>query len=73
MPPTAEQWLSAFAASLELPAPSPEEIHSVLALAGVAAHASDRRAAPMACWLAAKAGVDPAVARQRAHEIAFPE
>ena len=73
MPPTAEQWLAAFAAALDLPPPSPDEIKAVLALAGVAAHASDRQAAPMACWLAAKAGVDPDVARRRAHEIAFPE
>jgi acyl-coenzyme A thioesterase PaaI-like protein len=42
------------------------------ALAGVAAHASERKAAPVACWLAARAGVEPAVARERAHQLAFP-
>jgi hypothetical protein len=30
----------------------------VLDLAGEAAHASQRIAAPVACWLAARAGVD---------------
>jgi Domain of unknown function (DUF6457) len=73
MPPTAEQWLAAFAAALELPPPTPQEINAVAALAGVAAHASERKAAPVACWLAARAGVEPGVARERAHQIAFPE
>jgi len=73
MPPTAEQWLAAFAAALELPPPTPQEINAVAALAGVAAHASERKAAPVACWLAARAGVEPAVARERAHQLAFPE
>src|ERR671934_8573 len=53
MPPTAEQWLDAFAAALGRPAPSAREIEAVLALASVAAHASERIAAPVACWLAA--------------------
>jgi hypothetical protein len=73
MPPTAEQWLSAFAASLGRPAPTAEEVDAVLRLASVAAHASERRAAPVACWLAAQAGVDPADARERAQELAPPE
>lgn len=72
MPPTAEQWLSAFAAALELPPPTPEEFDELLALAGTAAHASERTAAPVACWLAARAGVSPEVARERAKQLAFP-
>jgi Domain of unknown function (DUF6457) len=72
MPPTAEQWLAAFAAALELPPPTPEEFDDLLALAGTAAHASERTAAPVACWLAARAGVEPAVARERAKQLAFP-
>ncbi len=35
------------------PAPSAEQREAVLKLASVAAHASERRAAPIACWLAA--------------------
>ena len=53
MPPSAEQWIEAFAAALGRPAPSAEEREAVLKLASVAAHASERRAAPIACWLAA--------------------
>ena len=53
MPPSAEQWIEAFAAALGRPAPSAEQREAVLKLASVAAHASERRAAPIACWLAA--------------------
>ena len=54
---SAEQWLSAYASALGTAAPSEDELDAVLALAGVAAHASERKAAPVACWLAARAGV----------------
>jgi hypothetical protein len=55
--PSAEHWIDAYAAALGRPAPSAEEMDRVLKLASVAAHASERRAAPIACWLAAQAGV----------------
>jgi hypothetical protein len=54
---TAEEWIAAYAAALGRPAPTAEEMDAVLALASTAAHASERRAAPIACWLAAAAGV----------------
>jgi transcription initiation factor TFIIIB Brf1 subunit/transcription initiation factor TFIIB len=57
MPATAEQWIEAYAEALGLPAPTATEIAAILQLASVAAHASERRAAPIACWLAAQAGV----------------
>jgi molybdopterin-guanine dinucleotide biosynthesis protein A len=53
VPPSAEQWIEAFAAALGRPAPTAAEREAVLKLASVAAHASERRAAPIACWLAA--------------------
>jgi Domain of unknown function (DUF6457) len=53
-------WLERFAASLGLDAPSVAEIEGLLNLAGVAAHSSHRQAAPVACWLAARAGVPTA-------------
>jgi molybdopterin-guanine dinucleotide biosynthesis protein A len=53
VPPSAEQWIEAFAAALGRPAPTAEDREAILKLASVAAHASERRAAPMACWLAA--------------------
>ncbi|HEX5191368.1 MAG TPA: DUF6457 domain-containing protein [Solirubrobacteraceae bacterium] len=54
---TAEQWLAAYASKLGAAAPTENELEAVLALAGVAAHASERKAAPVACWLAARSGV----------------
>jgi molybdopterin-guanine dinucleotide biosynthesis protein A len=56
--PSAEEWLESFAAALGRPAPTQAERDAVLKLASVAAHASERRAAPIACWLAATAGMD---------------
>jgi hypothetical protein len=53
----AEDWIEAFAAALGTPPPTAEERDAVLKLASVAAHGSERRAAPIACWLAARAGV----------------
>jgi hypothetical protein len=54
---TAEEWIERFAAALGRPAPTQEDIDAVLKLASVAAHGSERRAAPVACWLAAGAGI----------------
>jgi molybdopterin-guanine dinucleotide biosynthesis protein A len=53
VPPSAEQWIEALAAALGRPAPTAEEREAILKLASVAAHASERRAAPLAVWLAA--------------------
>jgi len=52
-------WLAAYAASLAVEGPTDEEFAAILELAAVAAHASERVAAPVACWLAARAGLDP--------------
>jgi hypothetical protein len=57
MPPTAEHWIEAYAEAVGMPAPTATETAAILQLASVAAHASERRAAPIACWLAAAAGV----------------
>ncbi|HQU26171.1 MAG TPA: DUF6457 domain-containing protein [Acidimicrobiales bacterium] len=65
----AEGWIEAFARALGLDAPSAPEREAILALAGVAAHASERTAAPLACWLAARAGLDPEAARALAGRI----
>jgi hypothetical protein len=66
----ARQWLAAFALRLGVPSPTEAELDSVLALAGVAAHASERIAAPVACWLAARAGVEMDEAMAVAREVA---
>lgn len=63
----ADAWIARFAAELGLPEPTAAETEAILALAGVAAHSSERRAAPVACWLAARAdiGLDEAQALAR--------
>lgn len=55
---TDREWIEAFAAALGTAAPGDEEFSQLLELAGVAAHASQRTAAPVACWLAARADQD---------------
>ena len=66
---TAEEWIAAYAEALGRPAPSQAEMDAVLALASTAAHASERRAAPIACWLAASAGIPLADAQALAERI----
>jgi hypothetical protein len=66
---TAEEWITAYASALGRPAPSAEEMDAVLALASTAAHASERRAAPIACWLAASAGIPLAEAQAIAERL----
>jgi hypothetical protein len=68
--PTAQEWLSDYADKLGVPMPSAEEIDAILALAGVAAHASERIAAPVACWMAAGSDVSLEEARRLADELA---
>jgi hypothetical protein len=64
----AEQWIAAFAAELGVEPPTADEFATLLELAGVAAHSSERVAAPVACWASAVAGLTPdealAVARR---------
>jgi molybdopterin-guanine dinucleotide biosynthesis protein A len=70
VPPSAEHWIDAFAAAIGRPTPTAEEREAVLKLASVAAHASERRAAPIACWLAAASGVSLDEALVLAQELA---
>ena len=64
------QWLAAYAEKLGTDAPTKDEFKAVLDLAGEAAHSSDRVAAPVACWLAARAGVDLDEAKRLVREVA---
>ncbi len=65
----ANDWLAAYAERLGVSAPTKDELKAVLDLAGEAAHSSQRIAAPVACWLAAKAGVDLDEAMRLAREV----
>jgi hypothetical protein len=66
----AKEWIAAFAERLGTEPPSGEEWSQLLDMAGEAAHSSERVAAPVACWVAARAGMAPAQALQVAREIA---
>jgi hypothetical protein len=51
----AQTWITGFSEILGVTPPSDTEIEKLLAMAGVAAHASERISAPVSCWLAARA------------------
>jgi Domain of unknown function (DUF6457) len=64
-----DEWLAGFAAALGVDPPDADTVETLLALAGVAAHASARSAAPIACYLVGRAGIDPVAARARADQV----
>ena len=55
----ATSWLKQYAEGLGMEPPSEEEQKTLLSLASVAANASERLAAPLSCWMVAKAGRSP--------------
>jgi hypothetical protein len=65
-----EAWIKAFATELGTEPPTTEQIDHMLKLASVAAHSSERLAAPIACWIAGSVGADLAQAREIAEGIA---
>ncbi len=56
---TPQALLAALGERLDTEPPSDDERETLLAMAGVAAHASERWAAPLACWMAGRAGMAP--------------
>lgn len=72
--PSVGVFLAAYAGRIGVAAPTDDEIEQLLALAAIAAHASARQSAPIACWLAARASVslDDALAAARAVRDAPP-
>jgi hypothetical protein len=66
---TGHEWIESFASMLGVDAPDEATVDTLLELAGVAAHASERTAAPIACFLVGRAGVDPADALARARGV----
>ena len=69
---TADEWVAGFARRLGLAEPSDQEVAGILDLARVAAHQSERRAAPLACWLAAMADLSPEQALAMAESMELP-
>ena len=65
-------WLERFAEAIGVRAPTADEVETLLALAGQAARSSHRQAAPVACWLAATAGLSASEALAAAQSLAGP-
>ena len=55
---TADEWIATFAERLGIAPPDDETVETLLSIAGVAAHASERTAAPIACFLIGRVGID---------------
>ena len=68
----ARDWLAAYAEKLGTTPLSNDDFKAILDLAAEAAHASERVAAPAACWVAARAGVDLDEALRAAREVGEP-
>jgi hypothetical protein len=66
----AQEWLTTFADRLGLDALPQEDIDALLDLASVAAHTSERLAAPLTCYLVGRSGISPTEAKALADEIA---
>jgi hypothetical protein len=64
-----EEWLRAFCEAIGVEPPTAEEAEQLLELASIAAHGSERPAAPLACWAAGKTGRPPAELRELARQI----
>jgi hypothetical protein len=66
---TRDEWISAFAREAGVAPPSVAEIRELLDLAGTAAHASERTAAPLACWIAGRSEVSVEELREAAERV----
>ena len=70
---TADEFLSAFAAEIGVPPPDGAAFDELLALASVAAHGSERLAAPLACWMGGVSGLAADELLAAARRIAPPD
>ena len=66
---SAEQWLRHLAVAIGVPEPTAEERDALLALAGVAAHSSERIAAPLSTWMAGRAALPVIEVRRVVEEL----
>jgi hypothetical protein len=66
----ADEWLAAFAAEIGAEALDEAAVGELLDLAATAAHASERIAAPIACYLAGRDGRPLAELRAAAERVA---
>lgn len=68
----AREWIDAFAAEIGADPPANEEMKAILDLAAVAAHSSERIAAPIACWLGGQVGASIEELRAAAERVGAP-
>ncbi len=68
----AREWVDAFAAEVGQEPPTKEELEAILDLAAVAAHSSERIAAPVACWLGGRTGATLGELRAAADRVCGP-
>ena len=66
------EFLAAFAAEIGTSAPNRHDIGVLLELAGIAAHSSERLAAPLACWMGGVSGLSADELLAAARRIAPP-
>ena len=66
---TAAEWIGAFCDEIGASAPDQAEFDAILRLASVAAHGSERMAAPVACWIAGTSGRPLAELQKLAEEL----
>ncbi len=67
--PSATDWVALYAGLLGVDPPTPAEVDTLLELAAVAAHSSERIAAPLACWLVGRTGMSPDEALEAARTL----
>lgn len=65
----AREWINDYAAQIGAEPPTNDEIKRILDLAAVAAHSSERIAAPIACWLGGKTGASLAELQAAAERV----
>jgi len=70
---TASEFLAAFAAEIGVAVPQGPQFDELLALASVAAHGSERLAAPLACWMGGVSGLSGDELLAAARRIAPPD
>ena len=69
----AREWIDAFTAEIGAEPPTADEFKAILDLAAVAAHSSERIAAPVACWVGGAAGASLADLQAAAERIGDDE
>jgi hypothetical protein len=67
------EWIAVFAGEAGVEPPSSQEVRELLDLAGIAAHASERTAAPLACWIAGRSGLTLSELRAAARRVGASE